>query len=69
MTEERKLADGYHWVDHPVHGTIIIKVEKGLIYQMATVATRMSNDKKFNDMAHVKVEPYNFKYNDAPGWF
>jgi len=43
-----KLAEGFHWVDHPTQGVIIIKVEKGLIYQIATVASRQADDKQFN---------------------
>ena len=59
-----KLAEGFHWVDHPTQGVIIIKVEKGLIYQMATVASRQADDKQFNSMAHVRAIPFNFNYKD-----
>ena len=64
-----KLAEGFHWVDHPTQGVIIIKVEKGLIYQMATVATRQANDKQYNNMMRQKVDPPNFEYKDEHGWF
>ena len=56
------LDDGYYWVDHPRQGTIIILVQGGLIYQMATLASRQADDKQFNKMGRVKAIPHNFRF-------
>lgn len=69
MNEKKVLAEGYHWLEHPTQGTIIIKVMNGVIYQIGTVAIRMADDIAFNKMNHAMTTPHNFEYTNEHGWF